>query len=867
MGIRSRLLRIILVLAGLVLVWPLLSGRIAMEFDSEQTLLLLWRVWKILFLTMIGISLVYLVRYRRGFPQEKKHEPQTVLMQTERHLTLWLGLLTLLVLVAALLVYRDNQDSQQAEARVNASYRVLYFSEQLWAQLKQIEDDQAAYLQGAGAQALKQYRQDVRQVESVLHALRLLTSDTPARYDRVIRLQQQARTRITELDAALTTGTAAPLPQTDAGRARMAALLDDLRAFQEQEQQRLQQSREQRNRSLHVFSTTVQITVLLMLAMLLFAAYLIRVNVIRRRQSQAELEQAVNSSTEQLRKEVQRHQAARETLQASEVKFRTLTETTAAAIFIYQGDHIVYANPEAERISGYSADELRNMQSWYLVHPDYREMARARAAARMAGQEVPSRYEFPILTRTGETRWLDFTAGVIIYEGQQAGLGTAYDITERKQQEATLAHLATHDSLTDLPNQVLAVDRLRSALNEAERRHRLVGVVQLNLKRFKAVNDNLGHAAGNQVLQQVAQRLTPLMHDEDTLARPDSDKFLVILPDLVYPGEAARRVQQLIEAFRIPFHVDGREVFITACAGLTFYPSDGNDAESLLRNAATALNRGSGNDGECLSYYSPGMFEQASHRLTLEASLHRALERHELVLHYQPKYHLGDGKISSVESLLRWQHPEFGMISPMDFIAMAEEVGLIVPVGEWAIAAACTQAVAWRDAGLPLTVAVNLSALHFSSKDLVTRVRQTLAEAALPAHLLELEITETTLIGDMGSSIAKLNELSALGVRLALDDFGTGYSSLSYLRHLPINSLKIDRSFVTDVVENAQSAAIVSAIISLAHGLRLEVVAEGVETQAQRIKLEQLGCDLIQGYLISRALPVDELGALLASAA
>jgi len=385
-------------------------------------------------------------------------------------------------------------------------------------------------------------------------------------------------------------------------------------------------------------------------------------------------------------------------------------------------------------------------------------------------------------TRTGETRWLDFTAGVITYEGRQAGLGTAYDITERKQQEAALAHLATHDSLTDLPNQILAVDRLRSALNEAERRHRLVGVVQLNLKRFKAVNDNLGHAGGNQVLQQVAQRLKPLMHSEDTLARPDSDKYLIVLSNLIYPGEAARRVQQLIETFQIPFNVEGREVFIKACAGVTFYPSDGSDAESLLRNAATALNRGSSNDSECISYYSSGMFEQASHRLTLEASLHRALERQELVLHYQPKYRLDDGEISSVESLLRWQHPEYGMISPKDFIAMAEEVGLIVPVGEWAIAAACTQAAAWRDAGLPLTVAVNLSALHFSSKDLVAHVRQTLAESGLPANFLELEITETALIGDMGSSIAKLNELSALGVRLALDDFGTGYSSFSYLR-------------------------------------------------------------------------------------
>ncbi|MES2406333.1 MAG: EAL domain-containing protein [Pseudomonadota bacterium] len=782
-------------------------------------------------------------------------------MDTQSRLVRIVLFLAGLALVMAGLLYREHLNNQLADRRVNTAYRALYHSEQLWTQLQQLEVDHVAYRHHTNTQALKRYQQDIQHTEDALREFGLLMRTTPERYGKIIRLQQQIWSHIAQLDASPDAATA--LPVTQAG---LIAIQQDLQDFQSEEQLRLEQFQQERNQSQRTFSTIILVNAALMLAMLLFTAYLIRMNAIRRRKNQVELEQTIRSSTEQLRSEVQRHQEARETLQASEVKFRTLTETTAAAIFIYQGDYIVYANPEAERISGYSAAELRNMPSWSLVHPDYRELAQVRASARMAGQEVPSRYEFPILTRPGEIRWLDFTAGPITYEGRQAGLGTAYDITERKQQEARLAHLATHDSLTDLPNQVLATDRLRSALNEAERRHRLVGVVQLNLKRFKAVNDNFGHAGGNQVLQQVVLRLQPLMHSEDTLARPDSDKFLVVLSNLIYPDEAARRVQQLIETFQTPFAVEDREVFIKACAGVTFYPSDGADAESLLRNAATALNRGSGNDGECISYYSSGMFEQASHRLALEASLHRALERNELVLHYQPKFRLDNGETRSVESLLRWQHPEYGMISPKDFIAMAEEVGLIVPVGEWAIAAACAQAAAWRDAGQSLTVAVNLSALHFSSKDLVAYVRQILFENHLPANLLELEITETALIGDMSSSIAKLNDLSTLGVRLTLDDFGTGYSSFSYLRHLPIDSLKIDRSFVTDIVENTQSEAIVSAIIGLAHGLDLEVVAEGVETEAQRIKLEQLGCDLIQGFVISPALPADELDALLGAA-
>ncbi|MHB1333720.1 MAG: putative bifunctional diguanylate cyclase/phosphodiesterase [Sulfuriferula sp.] len=782
-------------------------------------------------------------------------------METQSRLVRIVLVLTGLALVMAVLLYRAYQSNHLADMYVSTTYRALYQSEHLRMQLLQLEVDHAAYQHDANAQTLRRYQQDIQQTEDALGEYGLLMRTTPEHYGKIIRLQQQVWSYMAGLNAS--SGAANVKPATQTG---MIAIQQNLQDFQSDERLRLQQFQKERSRAHSTLLTLVQFNALLMLAMLLFTVYLIRVNAIRRRKNQVKLEQAINSSTEQLRSEVQRHQVARETLQASEVKFRTLTETTAAAIFIYQGDYIVYANPEAERISGYSAAELRNMPSWSLVHPDYRELAQVRADARMAGQEVPSRYEFPILTRAGEIRWLDFTAGPITYEGRQAGLGTAYDITERKQQEAMLAHLATHDSLTDLPNQVLAAERLRSALNEAERRHRLVGVVQLNLKRFKAVNDNFGHAGGNLVLQQVAQRLKPLMHSEDTLARPDSDKFLVVLSNLIYPDEAARRVKQLIETFQTPFTVEDREVFIKACAGVTFYPSDGADAESLLRNAATALNRGSGNDGGCISYYSSGMFEQASHRLALEASLHRALERNELVLHYQPKSRLDNDEISSAESLLRWQHPEYGMISPKDFIAMAEEVGLIVPVGEWVIAAACAQAAAWRDAGLPLAVAVNLSALHFSSKGLVAHVRLMLAENHLPANFLELEITETALIGDMDSSIAKLNELSTLGVRLTLDDFGTGYSSFSYLRHLPIDSLKIDRSFVTDIVENTQSAAIVSAIIGLAHGLDLEVVAEGVESEAQRIKLEQLGCDLIQGFVISPALPADELDALLAIA-
>jgi PAS domain S-box-containing protein/diguanylate cyclase (GGDEF)-like protein len=842
-------LGVVLALAGLALLALLLSDRIVAELSTAQAMLSLWLAWKIFIAVLVAIALFYLWYLRR--------QPafSVTYVAPEWRLSLWFSVLAGLILLTAWQVHQDSERSQQAEARVSQSYEVLYHSEAVWAQVQQL----ASAAPQPGSRTGMAAAVSSADVETSLRELRQLTRPFPTLYARLEALNKQVSALFdTPQNGVGETLSAADPVQT------MAALREQLQLFQGEQRLQLQRDLSERNSARNAVSATVQLGSVLLVGILLFAGYLMRINLLRQRQHQRELEKSVDLRTVQLRNEVQRHQAAREQMQASEVKFRTLTETTAAAIFIYQGDHIVYANPEAERISGYSAAELCKMQSWGLVHPDFREQSRALAAARMAGQDVPKRYEFQILTRSGEARWLDFTAGVITYEGQQAGLGTAYDITERKQHEATLAHLATHDSLTGLPNQTLALERLRSAISDAKRHHKMVAVVQLNLKRFRAINDSLGHDAGNQILQLLAQRLGGLVREADTLARPDSDNYLVLLPDLLYPGEAASRVQQLLTAFEQPLQVNASEVFIAAAAGVSFYPTDSEDADTLLRHAATALNRDQNGDSSVLSYYSAGMFEQASRRLALEASLHRALERNELLLHYQPKQSVASGKIVSSEALLRWQHPEYGMVSPIDFVAMAEEVGLIAPIGAWAIHSACVQAQHWLQNGLPICVAVNVSGVQFASQDIVAQVKQALDATGLPAHLLELEITESALIGDLGESITKLNALKALGISLALDDFGTGYSSLSYLRHLPVDSLKIDRSFVVDMVENAHSLAIVTAIIGLAHGLNLHVVAEGVETEAQYQLLQRLGCDTIQGYYISRPIAAAAFSALVA---
>ena len=844
-------LGVVLALAGLALLALLLSDRIVAELSTAQSMLSLWLAWKIFIAVLVAVALFYLWYLRR------QPALSVTYVAPEWRLSLWFSVLAGLILLTAWQVHQDSERSQQAEVRVSQSYEVLYHSEAVWAQVQQrvYAAPQPGSRSGMAAPVSS------ADIEASLRELRQLTRPFPTLYARLETLNKQ----VNALFDAPQNAVGATLSAADSVQT-MAALREQLQLFQGEQRLQLQRDLSERNSARNAVSATVQMGSVLLLVILLFAAYLMRVNLMRQRQHQRELEKSVDQRTVQLRNEVQRHQVARELMQASEVKFRTLTETTAAAIFIYQGDHIVYANPEAERISGYSAAELCKMQSWGLVHPDFREQSRLMAAARMAGQDVPKRYEFQILTRTGEARWLDFTAGVITYEGQQAGLGTAYDITERKLQEATLAHLATHDALTGLPNQVLALERLRSAISDAKRHHKMVAVVQLNLKRFRAINDSLGHEAGNQILQQLAQRLGGLVRETDTLARPDSDKYLVLLPNLLYPGEAASRVQQLLAAFEQPLQVNHSEVFIAAAAGVSFYPTDSEDADTLLRHAATALSGNNSSEGALLSYYSAGMFEQASRRLALEASLHRALERNELLLHYQPKQSVVSGKIGSSEALLRWQHPEYGMVSPIDFIAMAEEVGLIVPIGAWAIHSVCVQALHWLQNGLPICVAVNVSGVQFASQDIVAQVKQALDMTGLPAHLLELEITGSALIGDLGESIIKLNALKALGISLALDDFGTGYSSLSYLRHLPVDSLKIDRSFIVDMVENAHSQAIVTAIIGLAHGLNLHVVAEGVETGAQYQLLQQLGCDTIQGYYISRPIAAAAFVALVTGA-
>lgn len=449
------------------------------------------------------------------------------------------------------------------------------------------------------------------------------------------------------------------------------------------------------------------------------------------------------------------------------------------------------------------------------------------------------------------------------YDDELVGRVLNYAV-ERKRSEERLNQLSFYDPLTYLPNRILFIDRLRQAMMAANRYHQHVALLFLDIDRFRRINETLGYSVGDELLKAVAGRLTGNLYETDTITRIGSDEFVILLPNVVKMTHAVKVANKILGAFRLPFSIQGRELFMTCSMGISFFPNDGDDVEILLKNADKAMSLAKLRGRNNFQLYSSTMNAKTLERLELENHLRYAIERGELELFYQPQIDLKTGKMVGMEALLRWFHPNRGRLSPSEFLPLAEETGLILPIGEWVLETACRQTREWLEQGFPeLRVAVNISDLQFREENFAWNVDRILKKTGLHPSSLELELTENIMMDKEGFSDASLDALKSTGVKLAIDDFGTGYSSLGTLKRFPVHTVKIDQSFVKEITTNPDDAAIANAIISMAHSLRLEVVAEGIELESQADFFKSHHCDKVQGYLFSKPLAVAEFSSLL----
>ena len=522
---------------------------------------------------------------------------------------------------------------------------------------------------------------------------------------------------------------------------------------------------------------------------------------------------------------------------------------------------IEWANPAFTTLTGYSLEESLGKRPKDLVKSGLQsqELYEVMWQTLLAGDVWHG--EFHNRKKNGDLYWCLETISPIKDENGRVSnfISVAEDISELKYAESTIKHMAYYGTLTGLPNRRLFLDRLGQAVIAARRDSNMLAVMHLDLDRFKLVNDTLGHDAGDFMLKAVAERLVGCLREGDTIAHLNGDEFAIFVQSLAHSEDALLVAEKIVEALQQPFMLQDHEFFISASIGISVSPTDSVDVDMLLKNATIALRQAKDAGRNTFRFFSANMNVATLGQLELETGLRHALERSEFILYYQPQINTESGKTVGVEALVRWMHPERGLVPPSEFIPLTEETGLIVQLSEWVLKTACTQMREWQDAGLPaVRVAVNLSARHFQRPDLVATVARILRETRLAPQYLELEITEGTIMLNVERTITVLHELRALGVELSVDDFGTGYSSLSYLKRFPVNTLKIDRSFVNEVTTDPEDAALARAIIAMAHSLRLRVIAEGVETEGQLGFFTSHHCDEIQGYFFSRPLSADD---------
>lgn len=552
-----------------------------------------------------------------------------------------------------------------------------------------------------------------------------------------------------------------------------------------------------------------------------------------------------------------RKRAQRE-LEQREQRFRALVEKSWSGVALLDAQlDFIYAGASTERLLGYKEHELIGKHFLTHVHPHDRTSSTKAFTELAATPGGESQGEVRFLHRDGQWVWLEGFAQNLLHDESVGAIIINYrDVTQRKQTEKQLEYQAYYDALTGLPNRLLFRDRVVTAIAQAKRNKRGMAVMYLDLDNFKHVNDALGHSVGDTLLSDVAVRLQSCIRASDTISRLGGDEFTILLNETNTSDAVAGVARKILQSLARPFRVGGHELFVTASIGISVFPNDGDDVETLLKCADSAMYRAKELGRNQSQLYTAAMNERYVRRLALEQSLHHALERGELEMYYQPIYDRARRRVASVEGLVRWNHPERGLVPPSEFIGLAEETGLIVGIGEWVLQSVCGQLHDWHERGLPaLRAAVNISAPQLQQQDFVDFVIDTLERNQLAPEMLQLEITESVAVQNIDRTMDVLQTLRGLGVSVAIDDFGTGQSSLIYLKRFPIDTIKIDQVFVRDVTNDESAASIVSYVINLAHSMRLNVVAEGVENEEQYSFLRLYACDLLQGFLFSRPLP------------
>ncbi len=758
------------------------------------------------------------------------------------------------LLLNAAVTYTNVAQIRQADNWVAHTLEVRRSLDELLGAIVTAETNERGFALTGKQAYVDQYDHAAAEARSRLKALRELTADNAEQQQRLQRAQAEIERKFEFMDRVIAAhrggGVAASqrLIERGEGAAIMEAVRDAIDELDREENRLLALRNADATRSGAAANAGLAVFTLGLLVLAVAVFYFIRREIAVREQTIAQ-----QKITEQ-----------RLHLQANAI------ESSVNGIIIAdtaRPDHpLVYVNPAFEKTTGYSAAEAigRNCRFLQGADTDQPGLEEIRIALREGREtEVVLRN----YRKDGTLFWNQLRISPVrTPEGQVTHfVGIQNDVTGIKAYEAELERQTNYDSLTGLPNRNLFADRVRRAVIGATRSGKLVGILWLNLERFRRVNESFGRAAGDRLLKAFGERLAKSVWENDTVARMGGDKFAVVLREIAAPNDAARVAGRIREALAEPFSILGQEIFLGANIGIALYPTDAESADSVVANAEIAMLR-TREEGGAFRYYTAKMNSAAAERLELEAALRRALERDELRLFYQPRVDLRTGAIGGVEALIRWQHPTLGMVSPVNFIPIAEETGLIIPIGQWVFETACAQSRRWRESGhANLRMAVNLSPRQFRQSDLVASVSQALERTGVAAEALELEVTESVAMDNPARSAGILRSLKALGISLAIDDFGTGHSSLGYLNRFPLDFLKVDQSFVKGTPGDADSAVIVRTVIALARNLRLETIAEGVETEAQLRFLQKEGCEEAQGYLFSRPQPAADLATVLAA--